>query len=330
MGNFGAYPVSRIHGIIFTFDGTVKKPGNGAARLECAQKFAAIGLTMVSTMLRTMLGRRRTAANCVDFPAARALPAMSGQPAIESLEARTFFSVGTSGVIVGEQLIGPEAACTGIVLQFNEHLNPATANNVKAYAALRLLGEVTGHEPRVTAAGVASIQDASPDRGFDMQKVILASAVYNDTNLTVTLTPASPFDAAKYLNVIQVAGSGSNAVLDAARQPIDGSGGGSPGSDAVIKFKSRKARQITYRNPTGDKVTLKLSGPGTMHVLLRRNGDLAPIVFVVGANPSKSTLTGTVLKGSNGAGIAVIQQLVGAGTVQNNLASNPAFQIQAT
>jgi len=262
-----------------------------------------------------------------NFPSLRS---HSGQPVIETLEGRKLFSAGNPGVVVGERLIGAETACTGIVLTFNEHLNAASAKNVKAYEALRLFGEVTGSEPAKPPAGVVSIRDASPDGGVDSQKVVFVSAAYNDTNLTVTLTPSRPFDAQKYLNVIRVAGIGSNAVLDTTGQPIDGNGDGTPGGDAVIKFSARKGRRISYHDAAGDKVILNLTGPGTIHALFQRTGDPAPIVFIVGANSSKSVLTGTVLKGIQGAGVAVIQELTGTATFQDNLSNNPFFDVQTT
>ncbi len=147
--------------------------------------------------------------------------------------------------------------------------------------------------------------------------------------MSVTLTPTAPFRADKYFRFLRVVGAGKNAILTAAGTPVDGAGKGRP-SDAIIKFASKKGHRLVYSDSHGNKVSLNLSGPGEIRALFRRVGTLDPIVFVVGAVPGESTLTGTVKAGHHGTGVTTLQELSDTSSFTNDLASNTAFNIELT
>ena len=208
---------------------------------------------------------------------------------------------------------------TGIVLTFNQHLDPVTAQNPKAYAVLRRITETT-----TDSGGLFSTGGDTTTTTVSTRHVRIASAVYDDVNMTVTLTPVKPFRADKFFRFVRVVGRGPNAILGPGTGPING------GGDEVIKFASHKGRKLAWKDDAGNKVTLHLSGPGEIRALFRRTGTIDPIVFVTGANPLTSVLTGTVQAGRHGTGVTTIQELGGTGTFVNRLEGDPAFNVQMT
>ena len=237
---------------------------------------------------------------------------------------------GSAGVVVGEQLLGPEGAVTGVVLTFNQHLDPTTAQNVKAYALARRIS-VSSTDSGSILGGITGFGGGdTTTNSIRVKKVKFVLAVYDDANMTVTLTPEKPFRADKYFRFLRVVGSGPNAILLPGGTPIDGNGDGKPGGDAIIKFSSHRGRHFTYKDADGDRVTLTLSRPGELVVMLRRTGSPNPVVYVEGGDPLLTVLTGTVKKGRHGDGIATLQELAGTSTFQNGLTGNPAFVVQMT
>jgi len=102
-------------------------------------------------------------------------------------------------------MIGPVTAVNAVVLTFNEPLNPASTQNLAAYAF--------GKPPVVNTSSSddgLSLTDFLPFRVTGREKpdtvkprlirygkILFSSAVYDDTNDTVTLTPVAPFKGAK-------------------------------------------------------------------------------------------------------------------------------------
>jgi hypothetical protein len=241
------------------------------------------------------------------------------------------FGGGNNGLVVTEQLIGPESGITSVVLTFNQHLDAATADNPNAYAIVRKVNEtntdsggILGNLDPFGSSGNSTTTDSILSK-----HVRIASAIYDDANLTVTLTPTAPFRADKYFRFLRVVGTGQNAILTAAGQPVDGAGKGRP-SDAVIKFSSVKAHRLVYNDSYHNRVTLNLTGPGEIRALFRRVGTNDPIVFVVGAVPGESILTGVVRPGRRGSGVTTLQELSGTSAFTNDLAMNSAFNIELT
>ena len=243
-------------------------------------------------------------------------------PAIQSLESRTLYAA--QGLVVGEQLLGTNDAVTGIVLKVNQHLDPVTASNVRAYQVYhRIINVSSGSD------GVFGFGSSDGSTSVRRQGLQLTSAVYDDASMTVTLTPVKPFPAQKYFTFLLVHGHGANAVNTADGTPIAGNGN-KAGSDFVVKFKLHFQRKFTYTEADGDRVTLELDGPGRMRTFLRRLETPAPIVTITGADPADDVLTGTVKKSRRGDGIAQIQEVVGVSQVRDQLTTNPAFNVGFT
>ena len=239
------------------------------------------------------------------------------------------FSAGHNAVVVSEQLIGPETAINSVVLTFNQHLDPATADNADAYAIVRRITSTNSD-----SGGISSGLDPFGSSGgttytVSTKHVHIAAAVYDDATMTVTLTPSVAFRADKYFRFVRVVGTGKNAILSADGAALDGQGIGRP-SDSVIKFASKRSHQLIYRDGEHNKVTITLKGPGELRAMFRRTGSPDPLIFVVGGVAGRTILNGTVKAGHHGTGVTTIDELSGAGSFQNNLSGNAAFNILAT
>ena len=237
--------------------------------------------------------------------------------AVEPLERRSLLSAGPA--VTGIELFGPAGAIDSVVLSFNESLNAATAQNVKAYSF--------GKPPPQSNNGF-NLGDLLPFAGKPKAAAVIAgkvqfqSAVYDDSAHTVTLTPKAPFSAIKVFRILRVRGAGANAIKDVAGNPLDG------GIDAVWKWVKRQGKQISYTDSDGDHVSITLHGPGTLYAFVRRFGGGDPALFVASTKPN-SVITGIVHRARTGNGSAAIGEIQGLEGVHNNLLNNPSFIIAA-
>ena len=231
--------------------------------------------------------------------------------AVERLEQRVHFADGTPPTLETVRLLGPTPGqAAGIALTFSEPLDPARATDVGAY-------EVRGAW-RVT-----------PTEDIGFRRLQIASAAYDDATRTVTLTPDTvPFDANRYVRDLIVNGG---KVTDASGTPLDGDGDGTGGGDAFRSFAPvHKGRTIKYRDASGSRVKVRLSGPGRLRLFreLQRFpwGDGVQL-FVDGATPA-SVVTGTVRPRPGGGGATTpLVEIINPGGARLDLLSNGSFQV---
>jgi len=245
---------------------------------------------------------------------------------VEPLESRRLLSGGP--VVTGVHIIGAPRAISGIVVTFNESLDPASAQDTQAYRFGRPI-------PHSSDSSGPSLSDFLPFLGrpkvrlVKQGKIQFSSATYDDATHSVTLTPVRPFNGARFFRVLRVIGSGTHLVKDLAGNPVDGNGDGTGGDDAVVRWAMKHNNRIAYRDGDGDRVTLILHGRGSLYVFKSTTFFTGAWVFV--DHPGSNTvLSGNVNQASNGDGKAVIPELEGAGGINNGLASNPQFVIQST
>jgi hypothetical protein len=238
---------------------------------------------------------------------------------IEGLERRTLLSAGP--VLTGIRVLGPVAKAHGIVLSFDSSLDMASAQDTSNF--------VFGHAT-----------SSSSDNGIDLGtilgflavrkgpavkngKVQFLGAAYDDTNHTVTLTPVKAFNVWRFFRILRVKGTGKDPVTDLAGNPLNG------GTDTVLHWKPLRGKTINYSDVDGDRVTIKLKGPGTLYAFFHKSGDPFPSIFVMNTN-AKSSLTGTVVQSPTGNGIAHIAQLSGSIPANTNMFSNTQIDVQST
>ncbi len=254
---------------------------------------------------------------------------------IESLEARRLFThaIAEDGPhVTGETFIGPVTAMTAVVLQFNQHLDPTTANNLAAYHIGRIFSSDSsggGFDPIgfLTVHKGAKGSSTGPTGTNRPQEILhpdttLGSAVYDDATETVTITSAHPFRANVFLRFVRVAGTGPNTVRNTDGIALDGAGTNHPGTQDNIRYRFRRTDSFTYTDAQKNKVTLKLFGPGTMMLYIPRHGDPSPIVFLYQTDPSASILTGTIKPGKGSDGTTTLQELTGTSAAQIQLSSS--------
>ena len=201
------------------------------------------------------------------------------------------------------KLTGPAGSITSIEVDTTGKLDPATANLASNYRIVAV-GGGTGKNrlPAGTVVGVAA-------------------ASYNAATGAITLTPATPLPAGQLFQIV-VNGSAPGGITDLAGNPLNSVVGSTPGSNFDLTFE--RGTTITYSDQNGRRVTLKLTGGGTLDINRASNG-LLERLQVVGAN-RRSVLSGSV------AGAAPRRTTIGSviglkqfGTVTTHLYSPPFF-----
>ncbi|HET6251339.1 MAG TPA: hypothetical protein VFE47_26885 [Tepidisphaeraceae bacterium] len=258
-------------------------------------------------------------------------PIATGAPVarIEGLESRALLSGGPT--LTGVEMQGSVGAVTGIVLTFSEPLNTATAQNVDAYAFGKApvpnsssnsgfsIGDIFAFRYPNHPESAAATKQMLVKKG----KIQMASAVYDSTADTVTLTPFAPFKAQNYLRFLRIKGIGPNTIDDTLGNPLNG------GKDTVAQWTLHQGRTIKYHDANGDHVTLKLTGPGKLYVFTRHSKDTQPTIFLQGAS-SATTLNGIVTNRGHILPVVNIEQIQGALGITDNLLNNPMFDVAAT
>jgi hypothetical protein len=239
----------------------------------------------------------------------------------EGLERRQLFDT-TGPMLVKEQLVGPDPrAVEAVILTFNEPLDEASAEDLRHFR----IGVRTDRRQDY---------DDEEDRtqGSSNGLINFTSAVYDEATLTVTLTPVKPFNITRKFRTIRVLGRENQTIRDLAGNRIDGNGDGRPGGDAIEKFTFRRGGRVSYGDPDGDSVSMRLEGPGLLWALRKTNGGRvlargdALRVYIENGDPTRTIVTGKVTgRGNN---VAVIDELVNVSSAaQVQLIGNPAFQI---
>ncbi len=241
----------------------------------------------------------------------------SRRPVTESLESRQLMAA-TVGPVVAQQFVGTPAAITSVVLTFNVPLDPVTAQNADSYRMVRKFRD--GNDTFFIGDGKNTTSSS---------RIRVDSATYDPAANTVTLVPKNSFELRRNFTVLLVKGKGQFAVKTADGMNLDGDGNGKPGGDVALRYKSSARNRLTFKEADGDRVTVKLNGPGRIFYFLPIRGRSSPSIFLRDTNAASSILTGTVRQGKAGDGIADVAQITGAATAQLPIQSDPAFRIRA-
>jgi len=239
---------------------------------------------------------------------------------VEGLERRTLLSAGP--VLTGIRVLGPVAKAYGVVLSFDSSLDVASAQDTSNY----VFGHAT-HSSSDNGVDIGTILGfLAVRRGPAVKngKVQFLGAQYDDTDHTVTLTPVKPFNVWKFFRILRVKGTGNDPVTDLAGNPLNG------GEDSVLHWKPLRGQIIRYSDSDGDRVTIKLKGPGKLYAFFHKSGDPFPTIIVTQTKAGKSSLTGTVVQSPTGDGIAHIAQLTGSVPTNTNMFSNTQIDVQST
>jgi hypothetical protein len=245
---------------------------------------------------------------------------VSKRVVIECLESRQMLS--SAPAFTGIHLVGSVHDVVGVVLSFNESLDPTAAQDVNTFQFGRV-------PPQSSSSGV-SLGDILPFLGrpklqaVKLGKIQWGSARYDDASHTVTLTPIKAINAQKFFRVLRIKASGPHALKDPAGDVFNA------GTDLVIRWTKRQGKMIRYVDRDGDIVILKLRGPGQIYAFTRRVGDPDPnpTIFIDRAQ-SRTVLTGVIHQSALGNGTVNIAELEGAGGITNNLSAANGFNVES-
>ncbi len=148
------------------------------------------------------------------------------------------------------------------------------------------------------------------------RNIPVTDAQYNAGTFEVTLTLGSTAKA-NILNKnlrFNLTVDGTTSVQDVAGNTLDGDEDGDSGGDFRGAFVV--GNKISYIDDDGDKISLKLKGPGEMQLWLDATNVARRLRFV-GTNAANTILSGKIA--GDGDGETTIEDVVGLGDVQNNL-----------
>ena len=141
-----------------------------------------------------------------------------------------------------------------------------------------------------------------------LPSVPIRTVSYNSSTDTVTLVPAAPLASGVFYQ-LQVMGTGTAAIRDLAGNLLEGAPNGLPGSNYVASFG--QGTKLKYVDSNGNKVSLKLSGPGYMEEVLWQGQGQA--LTVMGERPHRTSLSGTVKKTKRSTGSTNLGAILGLG-----------------
>jgi uncharacterized repeat protein (TIGR01451 family) len=177
---------------------------------------------------------------------------------------------------------GTSKSITSVTVSFTEPLNSTYATNLASYQLTALVG------------GLPSVP--------------ISTVSYNSSTHTVTLVPAAPLASGVFYQ-IQVMGTGMAAIRDVANNLLEGASNGLPGSNYVASFG--QGTKLKYVDNSGNKVSLKLSGPGYLEeVLFQGQGQT---LTLMGEAPHRTALSGTLKKTKRSSGKTNLGAILGLG-----------------
>jgi hypothetical protein len=201
-----------------------------------------------------------------------------GTPSAATLTIQDIDPNNTLLVVSSVQWTGTTQSITQIFVTFNRPLTTSTSINPANY----------------------SLVNVGPDGRYgtlDNRAVPMTVAMYQSSSQIVALTPSQPLPANQFFR-LWINGSAGAGVEDVGQNTLAGDG-----STTGTSYTAMLARgtSLKYFTPSGDQVSLKITGGGILDDLLSGSGQ-GITLSVVGAVPHRTVLSGTVrkLRGGNG------------------------------
>src|SRR6185312_5998552 len=132
------------------------------------------------------------------------------------------------------------------------------------------------------------------------------------------------FNVWRFFRILRVVGTGDTPVEDLNGNALNG------GTDTVLHWNRDRGKILRYSDSDGDRVVIRLKGPGKLYGFFHKSGDPFPSIFVTQTKPGKGSLIATVQTSPTGNGIAHIAQLSGALPSTTNMFSNTQIDVQST
>ena len=222
----------------------------------------------------------------------------------------------TGPTIVRMLETGKSRGITGAVLTFNEDLNPTQARDIRNYA---LIG-VKGTNLKVT--GAKARRNQTP--------IALGSAVYDPIERTVTLTASQPFMQTQFQQLLfKVNGQRQHGVRDLAGNLLN-TRNRRGGGDSQFQFAVFSGTTVSFTDRDGDVATLNIANGGSLDGIRPLKGPATQNTqfWILDPIALRSTLSGSVQRGTRGDGIVVIAEFIGLDKKEfTPLLNNTSFRV---
>ena len=195
------------------------------------------------------------------------------------------------------KLFGPINAITGVEVDTDGGLDPATAGLAANYSFLAMGGAIPAGT--VIPAGMA---------------------VYDPTTGAILVIPSMPLPAGELFTII-VNGTSGTPVSDRAGNPINSTFGTTPGSNYGLTVA--RGNSLNYVDENGTNVRLQLTGPGTLDINRTIGGQLGRLQILGATNAT--TLSGSVSPRGRRTNIGVILGFGEFGVVKTKLTTPPFY-----
>ena len=195
------------------------------------------------------------------------------------------------------KLFGPINAITGVEVDTDGGLDPATAGLAANYSFLAMGGAIPAGT--VIPAGMA---------------------VYDPTTGAILVIPSMPLPADELFTIV-VNGTTGTPVSDRAGNPINSTFGTVPGSNYGLTIA--RGNSLNYRDENGTNVHLQLTGPGTLDINRTIGGQLGRLQILGATNAT--TLSGSVSPRGRRTNIGVILGFGEFGVVKTKLTTPPFY-----
>ena len=171
---------------------------------------------------------------------------------------------------------------------------------------------------------LVSVGQTGKANPFDDTAMPMSVSMYQSSRFVVALTPSQPLPADRFFRLVINAGAAGLEDLGDNMLAGDGS---TAGTDYAAMLG--RGTSLKYASPSGDQVSLRITGGGFIDDLLSGSGQGVRLT-VVGEVPHHTVLSGSLRRVKGGTGLAYLGETIWGlgnfGDVRVKLAS-PPFQI---
>jgi len=210
----------------------------------------------------------------------------------------------------GQAILGTPSTATLTIQDIDPNFTPLTVTNLQWTGTVQNIREifVTFNKPLIVSTATNPLNytliNLGPDSKFgslDNTVVPLETPTYTPSIFTVTLTPTQPLTANQFFH-LEINATAPGGVEDAGGNLLSGNG-----STAGTDYTAMLARgtSLHYYDPSGDQVSLKITGGGIIDDLLSGSGQGIKL-SVINEVPHHTVLSGSLKRSRTSAGQAYL------------------------
>ena len=210
----------------------------------------------------------------------------------------------------GQAILGTPSTATLTIVVVNPNLTPLTVTNLQWTGTVQNIRElfVTFNKPLLPSTATDPINytliNLGPDDRYgslDNTVVQLGTPTYTQSIFTVTLTPTQPLPA-NQMFYLEINAASPSGVQDVGGNQLSGNGS-TPGTNYTAMLA--RGTNLRYYDPSGDQVSLKITGGGIIDDWLSGTGQGIKL-SVVDEVPHHTVLSGSLKRSRTSAGEAYL------------------------